>query len=222
MYSMGPRNPWPREGLARLCPRGGGWSGSSLHRPSAPSPAPSSLLQLHSGGIHGNISSGPLGGGSTSMMELAMVDTHASHLPRAGLAALMFGACSAASGCPCGPGVWNLGVGAWGVSVNGMGLRTEGEPLLPGSSTLEKSYSSRVSGGRASNPALQILQPLSVPPALEEMSVWGLYWGWWWWAQGLGAVKEVSTRPNLHFLPRRGFRGEGDEEPWDLPFSPVP
>ena len=75
MYSMGPRSPWPREGLAWLCPRGGGWSGPSLHRPSAPSPVPPSLLQLHSGGIHGNISSGPLGGGSTSMMELATVDT---------------------------------------------------------------------------------------------------------------------------------------------------
>ncbi|CAN0434870.1 unnamed protein product [Rangifer tarandus platyrhynchus] len=42
----------------------------------------------------------------------------------------MFRTWSAASGCPCGPSVWNLGVGAWGVSVNGIGLRTEGEPLL--------------------------------------------------------------------------------------------
>lgn len=129
MCSMGPGNPRPRDGLARLHPRGGGLSGSSLHRPSAPSLAPPSLVWLHSGSLQGSITSGPLARGGTST-KLATVDTHASHPPRVGLAAFMFRAWPAAPGSLFGPRVWNLGAGAWRLSVNVLGLRTEGEPLL--------------------------------------------------------------------------------------------
>lgn len=104
MCSMGPGNPRPRDSLARLCPRGGGWSGSSLYRPSAPSPAPPSLLWLHSWSLQGSITSGPLARGSTST-KLATVDTHASHPPPVGLAAFTFRAWPAASGS-----IWSKGV----------------------------------------------------------------------------------------------------------------
>lgn len=40
-------------------------------------------------------------------------------------------------------------------------------------------------GSVVEGPLIHIPQPLSVPLALEEVSVWGLYCGGWWW-QGTG------------------------------------